>query len=196
MSTKGRKILLSGCAVLLLGILLVAGAIAAYVLSRPDRQQANMLDDREVFVRIDNQTEYRVDRVRLGSRAMKPNSYWTHYYGTKFPAIDAGEVTSYRKTGNVPMGYDLLIVYAGRISAGSTKAQRASMHSPRDYSVPPEFCSPVKWEHPFLPEKMFEGMGLEGGYYTIRISDWEVEDAETNWDDSVTVSIMRDDRED
>lgn len=170
----------------------IGGVVAVFSKSQ-SRKEANLLDDRRVYIRFGNRTEHDISRIYLGSLSQKANSYTTHSFQTRFSGILSGETSSYRKVSNIRQGYNQMQIDAGRFD-DSPRVRRAllSENGAKSYQIPAKFCSPIRWQHPFRPEIITDATGLVAGKYTFILTDWDTRNPKSSWDDAVSVKLLKD----
>lgn len=118
----------------------------------------------DVFVRIENKTDYDFKEIRLGRRIIKKDSYKSTSYESKFGGVEKNGVSDYVNTTGKHIGYSrmrLSIDPKGYLTVPPPHIQQ-QLQGENSFSDP--------WENPYSGE-LIDGFSLNKGYYTFVITE-------------------------
>lgn len=151
---------------LLFGLLLIIVCIGCTTRADVD---SNLTDDREIFVRLINSTEYEIGTVSIGHQYIKPNSYSRTTYFTRFSSLKPSQTTQYKQIHNVTIGQRVMRLEDIDLEDGGEEfayivVQRGELFD----QLGPDYFSEVKWQYPYGDE-ITTAQGLIEGRYTIEL---------------------------
>lgn len=118
----------------------------------------------DVFIRIENTTDYTFKEVLLGKRIIKGNSYRSTSYESKFKNVAGKSVTDYVNTIGKHVGYSRM-----RLSKSPTGYLNVPVpHIQKQIQKENSFSD--SFENPYS-NKLIDGFSLDKGYYTFVISE-------------------------
>jgi hypothetical protein len=149
----------------------------------------NLLDDREIYIRIKNQTQYNIEFARIGGAYSKPGSgnYVQKNYSTTYGSVKSNEFSPYYKVTNVRIGYHRI-----EFTFNDELKSRVSVF-PKDFEkiLEEQPMSPVKWNQPYN-QGVSEELGLVEGYYTFVVYDFQQAEDVRWYNSIVKVRIVKD----
>jgi len=118
----------------------------------------------DVFIRVENKTNYDFREVLLGKRIIKTNSYKNKSYESKFFDVAKNSITEYKNTIGKHVGYSRM-----RLSKNPSGHLNVPVsHIQKQVQKANSFSDP--FENPFS-EELIDGFSLNKGYYTFVISE-------------------------
>jgi hypothetical protein len=134
-----------------------------FMLSNVTRSKDYILDDdREIFIRIENQTQYKIEHLWLGKN---------HRHTIHYSKISVNKLSDYIQATNVPVGYNGISITFD-VDGNNTLVRSNIIHS---VDFPQEYLTPIRYQ--FSKDRdIIEGEGLIGGYYTYVITNFLPED--------------------
>ncbi len=118
----------------------------------------------DVFIRIENNTDYDFKEVLLGQRIIKKNSYSSTSYETSFDHVGSNSKTEYENTTGKHIGYSRMRLSKEPTGYLNVPVPHIQQQVKSDHSFSDSF------ENPYSKQQM-DGFSLEKGYYTFMITE-------------------------